>query len=597
MLDTGKYNFDYLKIKAPDVFTLAKRTQSLDGFRTAFQRLVDKQESEAFSRTDALSEGSVIRVRDCARALRGIFTSRSDSKSGFSVATAIRDLARGNPRPDLTPGFYAELLHMFLGMQGRGPGRSISDAHLLPSKAKGRKAAIERSKQLDELSAEIYLRSDRISSGLNDDAAERRAERKKHILKKLKATEKNWNDWHWQTAHIIRKAGQLQHLVILTESERNGIEEAVKNSIPFGITPYYLSLMDDDPEAGRDRAVRAQVFPPPSYVEKMSDYGGNNTCMDFMRETDTSPVNLITRRYPGICILKPFNTCPQICVYCQRNWEIDDAMLPNALASEKEIKAALEWIKKHPAIHEVLVTGGDPLAMPDKALKRTLDGLANITSVERIRIGSRVPVTLPMRIDAKLADLLASYRMPGKREVAVVTHIQHPYELTKSVIGAITRLRAKGISIYNQLVYTFFVSRRFEAALLRRQLVRIGVEPYYTFNTKGKDETLEYRVPIARLLQEQKEEARLLPGLARTDEAVFNVPGQGKNYLRAAQHRDLISIKPNGARVYEFHPWEKQISDILETYIGDDVPILDYLKRLDRFGEDITDYGTIWYYF
>ena len=125
----------------------------------------------------------------------------------------------------------------------------------------------------------------------------------------------------------------------------------------------------------------------------------------------------------------------------------------------------------------------------------------------------------------------------------------------------------------------------------------VGIDPYYTFNTKGKDETLAYRVPISRLVQEQQEEARLLPGLERTDEAVFNVPRLGKNYLKSREHRDLLSILPNGARVYEFYSWEKNISDTSNTYTSIDIPILDYLKRLEKDGEARQDYDTIWYYF
>jgi lysine 2,3-aminomutase len=354
--------------------------------------------------------------------------------------------------------------------------------------------------------------------------------------------------------------------------------------------------MDEDPVSGRDRAIRAQVIPPKNYVEKMIEAVRFGHCLDFMLESDTSPINLITRRYPSICIFKPFNTCPQICVYCQRNWEIDDAMEAGALASDAEIHAALDWIRNHPSLHEVLITGGDPLAMSDEDIDRILGMVADIPAVERIRIGSRTPVTLPMRITDDLVDILTKYRQPGKRQIAVVTHVQHTYEITPDSVAAIDRLRKRGIPIYNQLVYTFFVSRRFEAAHLRRLLSQVGIDPYYTFSTKGKEETLEYRVPIARLLQEQKEEARLLPGLCRTDEAVFNVPGQGKNYLRANLHRDLISILPDGTRLYEFHPWEKNISKVLKTHICEDVPILDYLLRLEAIGENVNDYETIWYY-
>jgi lysine 2,3-aminomutase len=97
-------------------------------------------------------------------------------------------------------------------------------------------------------------------------------------------------------------------------------------------------------------------------------------------------------------------------------------------------------------------------------------------------------------------------------------------------------------------------------------------------------------------MQEQKEEARLVPGTRRTDEAVFNVPGMGKNYLRARQHRDLITVLPDGARVYEFHPWEKNLVEY-EPHLANDVPILDYLARLAEIGENPDDYNSIWYYF
>jgi len=103
-------------------------------------------------------------------------------------------------------------------------------------------------------------------------------------------------------------------------------------------------------------------------------------------------------------------------------------------------------------------------------------------------------------------------------------------------------------------------------------------------------------VPIARILQERKEEARLLPGLDRTDEPVFNVPKLGKNQLQAGQDHRLVMILPDGSRVYEFHPWEKNISAI-PPYNYVDVPIYDYLEELAARGENIRDYRTIWFYY
>lgn len=597
MFDKKKYNSDFFISKAPEIIEIARQSSTVDGLRKSLAKLAHEMMFDVFDEYDAFSAGTIMRVRDCAKVIVRMMTRRSEEKAGFSVAKAIRDISLGEPRPDLTPAFFAELHYLFLGLQGRGPGKAFFDLHLVPSKMKNREAAIERSVQLDELYNEAQARLDKSVSGLANEAVKRREKRRQHILEILGGSEDDWNNWQWHIEHILRDADQIAQLVNLSDNEREVILSARDNNLPFGITPYYLSLMDDEPGSLRDRAVRAQVIPPESYVRKTVEAERAGMCRDFMLESDTSPINLITRRYPSICIFKPYNTCPQICIYCQRNWEIDDAMQPGALASDRQIEAAVEWIRKHPAIHEVLITGGDPLAMSDEEIERIIGMVADIPSVERIRIGSRTPVTVPMRLNDSIVRILAKFRIPGKRQVSLVTHVQHPYEVTPDMASAVERLKQNGINVYNQLVYTFYVSRRFEAVYLRRLLGRIGIDPYYTFNSKGKEETSAYRVPIARLLQEQKEEARLLPGLSRTDEAVFNVPGQGKNYLRASSFRDLVSIYPDGSRLYEFHPWEKNITEVVKTHFSQDVPILDYLTRLEAQGEDINDYETIWYYY
>ena len=287
-------------------------------------------------------------------------------------------------------------------------------------------------------------------------------------------------------------------------------------------------------------------------------------------------------------------TCPQICVYCQRNWEIEQVMAPHSFAGKTEIEEAVNWIRNHPVIKEVLVTGGDPFILPDQRIEFLLNRLSDIEHIDCIRIGSRIPVTLPMRITEKLARILGRFREPGKREVAVVTHIEHPYEITPDTVLAVDRLKRQGIGVYNQQVYTFFTSRRFESTLLRMLLRRVGIDPYYTFMPKGKEETNSYRVPLARILQEQKEEARLVPGLRRTDDAVFNIPGLGKNYLQARQHRELLTILPDGRRLYEFHPWDMNLVNC-GTYLYKDVANLDYLIRIAEIGEDpkiMTVFGS-----
>jgi lysine 2,3-aminomutase len=594
-MDTSLYNRAALIRENPQVFNLLQECRGKSSLRSKLTKLFSELEVEASREVD-LSITARARIRDCGQVLSNMLQKRSDELAGFSLAQALLDLARDLPRPDLSPAFFADLYHILEGMQGRGSSVALEDVYVTPfDRLSGREAAIARSDQLDRLRGEVDRRISLYASGLEPEAVDRRKQRREVICRVLGASEGEWRDWRWQIANVIKDQELLERLVRLTPEESEALHKARSHSLPFGATPYYLSLIDEEP-GRRDGAIRAQILPPMDYVCQVVATT-DTASLDFMGEEDTSPFDLITRRYPSICILKPYNTCPQICVYCQRNWEIDDAMASGAFAGMDRVEAAINWIREHPAIHEVLVTGGDPLAMGDGAIRAILTKLAEIPTVERIRIGTRTLVTMPARLTEELADMLGSFRKPGRRMVAVVTHVQHPYEITPDLVVAVDRLRQRGIPVYNQLVYTFFVSRRFEAAALRRLLRLVGIDPYYTFNTKGKEETISYRVPVARLLQEQQEEARLLPGLERTDEAVFNVPRLGKNYLRSSMHRDLLSILPDGSRVYEFYSWEKNISTAIRTYCTPDVPIFDYLARLEAAGENVSDYDTIWYYF
>ncbi|MBU0988103.1 MAG: KamA family radical SAM protein [Proteobacteria bacterium] len=539
-----------------------------------------------------------IMTLDTITMFRSIITPRSERLTEFSLLQYVDNLLHqpdltGLPDPD--PGFFAELEHLLKGIMGK---TGIYDEKV-PAfiKYEGIKAAQLRSADLSRMARKSKKFIDRYACGLDHDVIRKRSINKTRILKYFHATDFEWEKWTWHTRNIIRNADVLQDLVNLTETECRAVTLARQFKIPFGITPYYLSLLDHSPADGQDRAVRAQVIPTLHYIETLKTLKDNSECsMDFMLERDTSPIEGITRRYPMIVILKPVMTCPQICVYCQRNWEIEDVYSPYAVLPREKLQKAIQWIANTPEINEVLITGGDPLLLSNKKIENLLFRISNIKHVERIRIGTRIPVTLPQRITDSLVRSINSFHSPGKREIIVVTHFEHPYEITPQSMEAVQKFRRYGIKVYNQLVYTFFNSRKFEAVALRHKLRLIGVTPYYTFNTKGKEETADYRVPIARLIQEQQEEARLMPGTVRTDEIVFNVPGLGKNYLRAFQHHDIISILPDGRRVYEFHPWEKKLL-LADTYVYNDVSIYNYLKRLKAVGENPSDYKNIWYYY
>ena len=581
--------------KLNEIFT---STAPLDEKRRRIRRYLSNMLLNMVDASHQLPPLEWVVCRDATWVMRNLLSIRSEELAGFSLLAFIEDLLHSparaeQPLPSL--GFLAELEHLFKGIGGKsGIYKEKPPAFLNHT---GRKAARMRSADLSRMARHSARYMDRYPSGLDDKLVSQQSRNKQAIQAYFGITDLEWNDWKWHTQHIIRGADTMGKLITLSGDEAEAIAKAKRNRVPFGITPYYLSLMDQENTGTWDRTIRAQVIPPLEYVDKIIEGRKDTSCsMDFMSEADTSPIEGITRRYPNIVILKPILTCPQICVYCQRNWQIEDVYSPNAALGKTKLEKAIRWIEETPEINEVLITGGDPLLLSDEIIEDILSRLAQIDHIIRIRIGTRTPVTLPQRITESLVRTITRFHEPGRREIVIVTHFEHTTEITPDAMAAVQKFRQFGIGVYNQLVFTYYNSKRFETAAIRQKLRLIGVTPYYTFNTKGKEETDSYRVPIARLLQEQQEEARLLPGMARTDEIVFNVPRLGKNYLRASQNRDVIAILPDGRRVYEFHPWEKKLA-LVDTYVYTDVSIYNYLKRLRKDGEQIKDYDTIWYYY
>lgn len=539
--------------------------------------------------------------------LKDLPSPENESIAGFSTFELLWRTARGE-EDEVSEAFVDEFVHILRAIRGRsGIGKGwfdeeerVETAELEQLPASGRKAGVERSAFLDRLASALWDGVRAHPDGLDPEMCAVRAANRDRILERLGGSRRDWARWSWQAENVLKGEGgaQLLHdLVPLSGEEAAAIRLAVRYRIPWGITPYYLSLFDfERADRSVDGQVRSQVIPPLHTVRAMIEHREDRRrAFDYMRERDTSPIDRITRRYPTVVILKVCGTCPQICTYCQRNWEIEEAMDCERIPGRGELRPAIEWLEAHPAIQDVLVTGGDPLVLSNDLLSWLFGRLASIRSVTHIRIGTRTPVTAPMRIDEAVSRMLGRLIDPGRRAVTLVTHVESAAEITPDTGAAVARLKRRGVAVYNQQVLTFEASRRFQAAATRIALRRIGVDPYYTFYTKGKDEHRDYLVPIARLLQERKEEARLLPGVYRTDEPVFNVPGLGKSHLRAGQDRELIGIRADGRRVYLFHPWEKGISPVAPwPYV--DVSISSYLARLEERGEDPRDYESIWYY-
>lgn len=540
--------------------------------------------------------------------LKGFLLPENEAIAGMSTLQVLWDLATETEEMAAVAGFVDELSHLFTAMRGEsGIGRGwlakdsdFAEHYFEDLPQAGRRAATRRSRFLDEVAARADQRIDRYPCGLDEALVKAREANCRHIREYYGASAQDWLDWQWQAQHVLKGLDgfdALRKLVPLKMEEATAVHEAVRSGIAWGITPHYLSLFDfDSSSRTSDGQVRSQVMPPLHLVRSMIEHQADReTALDFMREHDTSPMDRITRRYPHVAILKVCGTCPQICTYCQRNWEIDDAMTWERLPTKQELDPALDWFAQHPAIFDVLITGGDPLILPDDVLFYVLDRIANMPHVRHVRIGTRVPVTLPMRVTPEFVERVASYVQPGERNLSLVTHVESGYEISPALAHAVALLKSCGISVFNQLVFTLQTSRRFQNAATRVALNRVGITPYYTFYPKGKAEHRDYLVPIARILQERKEEARLLPGMFRTDEPVFNVPRLGKHHLRAGQDREWIGVRPDGKRVYLIHPWEKGIAPV-SPWMHVDVSIRNYLQRMEALGEDPDDYDSIWYY-
>ena len=596
----------------PEIFKLLKESENVQEARQKlfeFSKDLEWKYREGKEELHKLEHATAL---EAIKVFNNLISLRNEKIAGFSTLDYLIGLTKDNQEitEGVSDGFLEEFVHLFKAMKGKA---DISSGWLRPllekdgveiidfAKIKGKEAGIARSNYLDKLYEKVHNFINRYPSGCDDELIIEREENCKKILDYFGATLDDWKDYQWQLKHIFHNMNHLEglkRLISLSDEDIEAIKTAIENKIPFGITPYYLSLFDFSRNDRRyDYQVRSQVIPPIHYVTLMKEHRKERAYyFDFMGEHDTSPEELITRRYPMISILKPYDTCPQICVYCQRNWEITGPMMPEGEVSKKALDSALGWFAKNTAMRDVLITGGDPLALGDEKIKYIMDRLCQMEHVINIRWGTRTPVTVPMRITDELATLIGSYIKPGKRNICIVTHIESSAEVTPELAEAVMKFRKQGIYVYNQLVYTLETSRRFQNVAARIAMKKAGVDPYYTFYPKGKVETKDYLVPVARLWQERKEEARLLPGQFRTDEPVFNVPRLGKNHIRAWQDRELIGLNKEGQRIYLWHPWEKGIASV-EPYIYEDLPIYKYLRELANRGEDIEEYKSIWYYY
>jgi len=475
-----------------------------------------------------------------------------------------------------------------------------------------------------------------------------------------------WGDERFQLRMALKSPKEINLFMSNTLSAETMflLHSARKKGIPFFVTPYYLSLLDP---WGRydDTAIRSYVFYSPELVKNFGNIraweredvvvaGKPNAAGWLVPDGEN-----IHRRYPEVAILIPDTmgrACGGLCASCQRMYgfqsqrlNFDFSQLQPHDSWPKKLAKLMQYFEEDPLLRDILITGGDALMSRNKTLRHILDAVYHMAArkhaanasrpdgqkhseLQRVRLGSRLPAYLPMRIDDELVEILREFRdkasSVGVRQFIIQTHFQSPLEVTPEAERAIKKLLSAGWVVDNQLVFNVAASRRGHAMKLREVLSKIGVLGYYTFTVKGFEENSAVFAPNARSVQERVEEKRLAtlsdteaevlasslqsspdPGSAlrtylrthrvsmiATDRNVLNLPAIGKSMTF-----QLVGYTPEGRRILRFdHDATRKHSPVINKIgkvdIVENRTIASYLRQLEKLGENPDDYATIWYY-
>jgi lysine 2,3-aminomutase len=290
-----------------------------------------------------------------------------------------------------------------------------------------------------------------------------------------------WSNWRWQLSNRINTVEEFEKVVPLTESERKALRAT--NLFRVDITPYFISLIDpNDP----DDPIRKQVIPTDKELAPFT-----SMMEDSLAEDRHSPVPGLVHRYPDRALMLVTTQCATYCRYCTRSRIVGD---PSATFSRAEFEMQIEYLKRTPQVRDVLLSGGDPLVLAPKILEEILRRLREIEHIEIVRIGSRVPVFLPMRITDELCDMLQKYH-PFWMNI----HVNHPNEITQELAEATDRLTRAGIPLGNQAVLLAGVNDNLHIQRqLVHELVRIRVRPYYLYQCDLVEGAGHFRTPVAK---------------------------------------------------------------------------------------------------
>ena len=353
-----------------------------------------------------------------------------------------------------------------------------------------------------------------------------------------------WGDWRWQASSALRTLSELESALRLSDDERAGAARAQAEGFPIAITPHTLSLIDrDDPSC----PIRRQFVP--SAAETLEVPGDLRDPLG--EEANEVAPNLVCR-YPDRALLLATDRCAAYCRFCTRSRMVGDGGGPRSLAKLEE---AFRWLEQNRQVREVIVSGGDPLVMSTARIRRLLERLGQMEWLDTIRVATRAPVTIPQRIDAELCRALRE----SHPAVWVMTHFNHPKELSDASRRACALLVDHGLPVMNQSVLLRGVNDDPETLeALFRGLVRWRVRPYYLLQADVVRGTGHLRTPIATGIQIMERLQGRLSGIALPKLICDTPHGRGKVPIGPA-----TIVASEGAR------------HTLRTFRGEEVDYLD----------------------
>ncbi len=294
------------------------------------------------------------------------------------------------------------------------------------------------------------------------------------------ATLSDWEDWRWQLRNRIRTKESLSQVISLTGNEEKGIAGSGRK-LNFAMSPYFASLMDS-----KDAGCPIRLQAVPRYEEtQISEEEMKDPC----GEEAASPVHGVVHRYPDRVLFLVNEMCPMYCRYCTRSRMVGDG---KRTLSMETYEAAFDYIKSNKKVRDVLISGGDPLLLSNSTLEHILKNIRAIKHVEFIRIGTRVPVSLPQRVTPALVSVLKKYNL------WMSIHFNHSKEITDRVRQACGLLADSGIPLGSQTVLLRGIND--DSAVMKQlmhDLLKIRVRPYYLYQCDPILGSGHFRTPVS----------------------------------------------------------------------------------------------------